>query len=577
MAAWRFPAGAAACVAMMCAAVQAPAAPPAAAQAAQASGAVRQIKIVADKAPDCSGLKAIVESVTRGCKTNDEKAVAIYNFMILTHFHRPYPSEKGGIAALKEINVYGWSLCGGLHATQSALWRELGWNWRFVGWRSPGHTTVEAEYDGKWHYLDVFLKFYAWRPDASAPGGRTIAGEQDLKKDLPGLVNAFVLDKKRGVYYPRDNQIVMDGKANWQAPAFLRADDPIEGVAGGLKSSNRSGSPEGWAGIQHATGDYSTDIDLAPGFSLTHLWEVIEGGWYWPGNKAPPSSTSKDYRNSPVTGPIMEPYAVPNDRRTTASGRLIFAPDLAKEAYLKSFVATDNVKCADGGLAPADPGRPASVTVRLQSPYILCKASGAAEGADSVEVSADGGKTFAAADIKDFSAAVNGRYDVLVRLTFQQALKSLRLEAIVQNNKFSLPYLSPGRNTIAVTVADPKDLGGNRLVVTYAYCLGSRDKSYEELCLAGKEVGKAHSATWSSTPTVVQKVFAAGDLPATFEIAVPTPKGKYPVYPKMVFLRREVVAPGVKPLPLPEGAVGPRMGPDDELKTLPNPFRIGLL
>ena len=185
-------------------------------------------------------------------------------------------------------------------------------------------------------------------------------------------------------------------------------------------------------------------------------------------------------------------------------------------------------------------------------------------------------KTFAAADIKDFSAAVNGRYDVLVRLTFRQGLKSLRLEAIVQNNKFSLPYLSPGRNTIAVTVAEPRDLGGNQLVVTYAYCLGSRDKSYEELCLAGKEVGKAHSATWSSTPTVVQKVFAAGDLPATFEIAVPTPKGKYPVYPKMVFLRREVVAPGAKPLPLPEGAVEPRMGADDELKTLPNPFRIGL-
>ena len=110
------------------------------------AGTVSGIKVLPDKAPDCSSLKAIVESVTRGCKTNDEKAIAIYNFMRLTHYHRAYPSEAGGIPVLKEINCYGWSLCGGLHAEESALWREMGWNWRFVGW--PGHTTVEAYYDG---------------------------------------------------------------------------------------------------------------------------------------------------------------------------------------------------------------------------------------------------------------------------------------------------------------------------------------------------------------------------------------------------------------------------------------------
>ena len=126
---------------------------------------VHQIKVTADKAPDCSSLKAIVESVTRDCKTNDEKAIAIYNFMQLTHYHQNYPSEKGGLAVLKEINVYGWSLCGGLHSVQASLWRELGWRWRFVGWSNPGHTTVECQYDGRWHYLDVFLRYYAWMSD----------------------------------------------------------------------------------------------------------------------------------------------------------------------------------------------------------------------------------------------------------------------------------------------------------------------------------------------------------------------------------------------------------------------------
>ena len=146
-------------------------------EAHKATGAmVRQIKIVADKAPHCSSLKSIVESVTRGCKTNDERAIAIYNFVRMTHYHRDYPREEGGIAALKLINSYGWSLCGGLHTVQAALWRELGWPWRYIGWTSPGHTTVEAQYDGRWHYLDVFLKFYVWKAAADAPGGHAPHG-----------------------------------------------------------------------------------------------------------------------------------------------------------------------------------------------------------------------------------------------------------------------------------------------------------------------------------------------------------------------------------------------------------------
>ena len=112
----------------------------------QGPGLVAAIKVLPDKAPDCSSLKSIVESITRDCKTNDEKAIAIYNFMQLTPLPFAYPGEPGGLPVLKEINCYGWSLCGGLHSEQSALWRQLGWGWRFVGWN--GHTTVEANYDG---------------------------------------------------------------------------------------------------------------------------------------------------------------------------------------------------------------------------------------------------------------------------------------------------------------------------------------------------------------------------------------------------------------------------------------------
>jgi hypothetical protein len=213
--------------------------------------------------------------------------------------------------------------------------------------------------------------------------------------------------------------------------------------------------------------------------------------------------------------------------------------------------------------------------VRLASPYILTKARGEAAGADKVEVSVDGGKTFKAADLKDFSAAVKGRVAALVKVTFSDALKFLKLEAIVQNNPGALPYLSPGKNVVTVSVADPQTLGDNQLVVTYAYRLGSRAKSFEQLCAQGKEIAKQHDAQWLDTVTCVQKVFTAKDLPARFEIDCPTPKGRYPVYPRMMFLRREVIAPGARPLPPPAGAVEANVGPDEKLMALPNPFLVG--
>lgn len=544
-----------------------------------APGLVRGIKVLPDKAPDCTTLKSIVETVTRGCKTNDEKAIAIYNFMRLTHYHRAYPSEPGGIPVLKEINCYGWSLCGGLHAEQSALWREMGWDWRFVGW--PGHTTVEAFYDGRWHYLDVFLKFYAWMPDPNNPAGRTIAGQDDLASNPDDLVlNAFVLDPSRKVVYQKGNEFELFGdKANWMAPAFLTCGDELKDVVAGVRQRNRVGPEPGWAGMRHATGDYSADVNLAPGFALTTTWDKAEGAWYWADSKIEPCHTcgDKEIRNSPEKGPIAEPYLGPNWKAESyANGELVFRPDLSRADVLKSFAAVDNVKQEGDGLTPLEAGRPASVAVLLQSPYIMTQAAGRAEGVDQFDVSIDNGKTWKAADLKDFGKAVGGQVAALARLTFKNRLRGLQLGATVQNNPFALPYLSPGRNLVTVSAANPAQLGDNRLVVTYAYRTGARRKSYEQLAIEGKEIARAHDASWETTPTVVQKTFTAKDLPAQFTIDVPTPKNMHPVYPRMVFVRREVLSPNQSALALPDGAQEPQSKPGDELKTLPNPLLAGI-
>jgi len=546
--------------------------------AAKAPGLVARIKVLPNKAPDCSSLKSMVDSITRECKTNDEKAIAIYNFMQLTHYHFAYPGEPGGLPVLKEINCYGWSLCGGLHSEQSALWRQLGWGWRFVGW--SGHTTVEANYDGQWHYLDAFLKFYAWKPDPNAPGGRTIAGEDELTSNSEQLIrNAFVMDQARKCVYAKDNQFGRYGnQVYWLARPFLCCGDTLEGVISGLKTHHRVGPSEGWAGIVHDDRGYSADVNLAPGFALTNTWDAIPDAWYWGNSKKPPAHTCgahKDTRNDPGIGLVLEPYVKSKPARSYSSGTLTFAPDFSSDALLKSFVSIANVKYAAKALVPAESGKPGVVVVDFSSPYILTKANGEAAGADAVEVSIDGGKTFKAVELKDFTEAVRGQVAAQVKITFKEALKTLKLEAIVQNNSGALPYLSPGKNAVTVSVADPKALADNKLVVTYAYRQGSRSKSFEQMYDQDKEVAKAHDATWDDTITCVQKTFTAKDLPAKFEIDCPTPKGRYPVYPRMLFVRREVLSPGQTPAAVPAPPSTPKIGPNEELATLPSPWLIG--
>ena len=68
-----------------------------------AAGLVHQVKVTNDQVPDTSTLKSIIESVTRDCKTNDEKAVAIYNVNQLFNYHRAYPEEPGLVSAAEGI------------------------------------------------------------------------------------------------------------------------------------------------------------------------------------------------------------------------------------------------------------------------------------------------------------------------------------------------------------------------------------------------------------------------------------------------------------------------------------------
>ena len=72
------------------------------------------------------------------------------------------------------------------------------------------------------------------------------------------------------------------------------------------------------------------------------------------------------------------------------------ANTFSTEAVMQSFAAKENAKYASGAIVPEDAKRPGSVTVALESPFLVVRASVVADGADKIEVSTDGGKGFLA-------------------------------------------------------------------------------------------------------------------------------------------------------------------------------------
>ena len=139
-----------------------------------------------------------------------------------------------------------------------------------------------------------------------------------------------------------------------------------------------------------------------------------------------------------------------------------------------------------------------------------------------------------------------------------------------------LPYLSPGRNKVTVSVADPDALGDNRLVVTYAYAAGYRNKSFEELYKEGSHLFAQQDAHWQADADGRAKdLHGQGPAGHVRRSTCRRRRTSIQSIRGCCSCGGRCFRPSGKPLPLPEKAQLPKLGPGDELKTLPNPFLIG--
>jgi len=160
--------------------------------------------------------------------------------------------------------------------------------------------------------------------------------------------------------------------------------------------------------------------------------------------------------------------------------------------------------------------------------YPYAKANLAAEfdGEGKLAVSADSGKTWQPGAAGDITPLVRQHYDVWVKAEFSGALKSLKLDAVVEHNRGAQPFLYNGKNAVTVATKDNKLPANATLVVTYAY--------QEATAPSAKRQFNSNGVTYGETKTVSKEVTA---LPFRFELEV---GGNTP--PKMVGFERAVKA-----------------------------------
>ncbi len=457
------------------------------------------VKVTTDKTIDTSSLESIVKQVIErsGGKSNDEKAIAIYEYLHNTIFHWAYPTENApqSVGPLKVINAYGWGLCGGQHTVLKALYETAGWECRYVGW--DGHTTIEVKYDGKWHYFDVFLKAYYWSKDKSH-----VVSEDEIAADP-----SIVLDA------------VKEGRA---ARQNLCCGDTPEDLLAGIKTRKVAGNVKGWASVTWRDQNYSPLANLPAGASLRIDWKAEDNGFAVNGQAPRHSCGTKDIRTDNVLGPIAEHYRT----RNWSNGQFVYAPDFSR----RSTMADIELNYAEVQGAKLVARNKAGVAIfKLPSPYpfVSAKVDAKFEGGDGkLSISVDGGSSWKSAAPGDVSAVIKQKYDVWYKVEFPGKLARFGVNAIVEHNRGAAPYLVVGKNKVTVSLDKGELPKGTVLIVNYAYQEATVANPEKRRLFDGKGI------TYGSLKTVTKEIKS---VPYTFDIDV---GGNTP--PKMISLERSL-------------------------------------
>ncbi len=213
-------------------------------------------RITANGLYDWYDIESMAAEITRGCTTDEEKAMAIWQWIHWKRFQRS-PHDESSLHPVRAMNGYGYGICGNCASWTKALCRELGIEARI--WEMAGHTINEVFYNGGWHMLDANVKvFYTARDN------KTVASMEELMKDK------YLIER---TIHPRDPW-ERGEDIPWRNKEFARY----------ITTERDNWINSGYDGQNSR--DYSMEFTLKPGETLTRWWEPRLGKWESPDKDA---------------------------------------------------------------------------------------------------------------------------------------------------------------------------------------------------------------------------------------------------------------------------------------------------
>ncbi|HPF69387.1 MAG TPA: FlgD immunoglobulin-like domain containing protein [Candidatus Krumholzibacteria bacterium] len=507
--------------------------------AVPAAASVHDIHLYTSSTPDCVSLDDLVATITATWSEPEDQALAFWRWMVHSHLQTSATFEDGA-PIWDPIQFYGSypnTFCGYMASYLTAFADRMGGDWRHRYVELADHTVAELSWDAgaTWHMFDTSMVVYVRRHDGQIASCADIAAS-----DACGL-SAFW-----GAAGAEPGHLYLFHAAD---ECMTNPPDPVHtelGYPSGYRKGTdnpvvfsrtlRNGADSYIAGFDvqtaftHIRNGWRNRLHLHPGHTYTRSWTPLGAGAEY----ARLNSRGLDPNDSYYPANIRS-----NGLWEIAPGFGDVDPALGW-FDLQGLVHRDQ----DGGQGPAfrpAAGQAAAIaTVKVDAANVLTSArvwAAGTRGADDgllLAFSRDAGctwTTFAAPGAGAFaawydlgSAQVGGCSELLVRAVMTPGatrtdcgLDNLRIEAITQLNRMTLPALQRGANRVRFAAGVPRETLTLRPTLHQgaAYHWSTSAEAWGGLVSGTEVLGYSTAITYP----------AAAGVPGfvTWRIATPTP------------------------------------------------------
>ena len=346
----------------------------------------RNIRLVNPDQPDATDIHSLVASVTKGCKSDQEKMIALWAYITRNPYYHwcearenPEGTTELGVVfdPISALNVHGTVICYQVSDLLANLGDAAGVKTRCRG--VPGHKVMEAFYDGKWHFYDPQYDCASY---FVADDGKRIISLDELLKDSAKYIRKpkhpskpfYQFDHFGGKFWP------------WETKEYVIK-----------KFYPRSALGKCPAFAPYIARGHTIHMDLRRGEKLIRNFANV-GKWF-----CPPDFYDRWNRDRTQRWVDKGPHDPRKPANTHANGELIYEPDWAasESNLLDGLYGGKDFVLADGVVRPK--GGKCHVVFSVQSPYLIAGKPGKlAEAGDSRD-----GAIFQAEFIRKNAKAVN--------------------------------------------------------------------------------------------------------------------------------------------------------------------------